>query len=230
MRRYKIEFKAIIFDLDGTLLDTLEDLAGAMNKALAELGFAEYPAKCYRYFVGDGVETEARRALPKEDQDDETVARCVAITKAEYGKCWAEKTACYDGVPELLSGLEDRDIPKAILSNKPDEFVQVMVDKLLAKWSFEIVVGLSDSVRKKPDPQSALQIAADLKIAPEKIVYLGDTDTDMQTAGSAGMYAAGALWGFRGAEELRANGANLLVAKPVDILGLFNSKLNGNAD
>ena len=217
----KTKFKAILFDLDGTLLDTLVDLADAMNAALAKMGFAVHPADSYRYFVGDGIENEARRALPKDHLDEKTVAECVSIAEKEYHRRWSENTAPYRGIPELLLGLDERGIRKAVLSNKPDKFTQVMVSKLLAKWRFEIVRGAMPSIPKKPDPTGALQIADELGIDAGKFIYLGDTDTDMRTANAAGMYAVGALWGFRTAEELKANGAKVLAERPGDVLKLF---------
>ena len=220
-RSMKTKFEAILFDLDGTLLDTLVDLANAMNAALAKMGFAVHPVDSYRYFVGDGIENEARRALPKGHLDEKTIAECVAMAEKEYHSRWAENTVPYRGIPKLLLGLEGRGVRKTILSNKPDKFTQVMVSKLLAKWRFEIVRGAMPSIPKKPDPTGALQIADELGIEPGKFIYLGDTDTDMSTANAAGMYAVGALWGFRTAEELKANGAKVLVERPGDVLKLF---------
>ena len=192
-----------------------------MNAALTQLGFATHPVDSYRYFVGDGTEYDVRRALPKEHVDDETVRKCVAIATEQYSKRWSNKTKPYEGVAELLDGLDKRDIPKAILSNKDDEFAQVTVKKLLADWSFDIVHGISSSIPKKPDPAGALKIIDELNVTPQQIIYLGDTNTDMQTANKAGMYAVGALWGFRTAEELHANGAKILVQTPQDVLKLL---------
>jgi len=217
----KTKFEAILFDLDGTLLDTLVDLADAMNAALAKMGFAVHPVDAYYYFVGDGIENEARRALPKGHLDEKTVAQCIAITEKEYHNRWSENTVPYRVIPELLFGLDGLGIRKTVLSNKPDKFTQVMVSKLLAKWRFEIVRGAMPSIPKKPDPTGALQIANELGIDAGKFIYLGDTDTDMRTANAAGMYAVGALWGFRTADELKANGAKVLVERPGDVLKLF---------
>jgi phosphoglycolate phosphatase len=140
----------------------------------------------------------------------------------EYSKHWADNTKLYPGIPELLSALQERKIPTAVLSNKPDEFTQIMVEKLLPDWSFRIVRGLKSSMPKKPDPAAALDISRELRIPPCQFLYLGDSNIDMQTANSAGMYAVGALWGFRTAEELLENGAKALIENPQDVLKLFD--------
>jgi len=193
-----------------------------MNAVLTRFGFPTHPTDSYRYFVGDGTDCLVRRVLPKDHLDDETVSRSLTALRDEYSKHWADNTKPYAGIPELLSALQERKFPKAVLSNKPDEFTQITVEKLLPDWSFGIVRGVKPSVPKKPDPAAALDIARELQIPPRRFLYLGDTNTDMQTANSAGMYAVGALWGFRTAEELRANGAKTLVENPQDILKLLD--------
>jgi len=194
-----------------------------MNAVLTRFGFPTHPTDSYRYFIGDSTDCLVRHVLPKNHLDDETVSKSLAALQDEYSKHWADNTKPYPGIPELLSALQERKIPKAVLSNKEDEFTQIMVEKLLHDWSFRIVRGVKPSVPKKPDPAAALDIARELQIPPYRFLYLGDTNTDMQTANSAGMYAAGALWGFRTAEELLANGAKTLVENPQDILKLFDN-------
>ncbi|OHB60263.1 MAG: hypothetical protein A2167_02190 [Planctomycetes bacterium RBG_13_46_10] len=120
------------------------------------------------------------------------------------------------------SNIHKINFAKAVLSNKPDDFTKLMVAKLLPDFSFNIVRGSEPSTPRKPDPTAAIQIADELKIPPEQFIYVGDTDTDMQTANSAGMFAVGALWGFRSAEELLANGAKVLVKTPLEILTLLD--------
>lgn len=206
------------------MLDTLSDIANSMNAALRRLGFAAHPTDAYRYFVGDGMDCLARRVLPEERLDDETVSKCISAAKDEYRKHWADDTKPYKGISELLDELEKIGLPKVVLSNKPDDFTQIIVDKMLGAWSFQIVRGARPNKPKKPDPTTAIEIAEELKISPKEFLYLGDTGTDMQTANSAGMYAVGALWGFRSAEELRGNGAKVLVGNPEDILNLLNDR------
>ena len=206
------------------MLNTLEDLANSMNSALVRFGFEPHPTDCYRLFVGDGTEYLVRRALPKDHRNEQTISKCLTAMQDEYSRHWADNTKVYPGIPELLWALEKRNIAKAVLSNKPDCFTQVMVEKLLPNWSFRIVRGAKPSMPKKPHPGGALKIAKELAIAPEEFLYVGDTNTDMQTAGSAGMYGVGALWGFRDAEELLASGAKSLVEKPEDILALLGNR------
>ena len=219
-----MRFDAVIFDLDGTLLDTLDDIADSMNAALARFGFATHPVDAYRYFVGDGPGNLVRRTVPKEHLDAETIDNCDAANKAEYLRRYADKTKPYPGILEMLSALQGRGIPMVVLSNKPDELTQVTVKNLLPDFSFKIVRGVGPDVPAKPDPSGTLRIAEELQIAPRNFLYLGDTNTDMQTANSAGMYAVGAVWGFRTREELERSGAKTLAEKPQDILELLARK------
>ncbi|MCJ7833476.1 MAG: HAD family hydrolase [Deltaproteobacteria bacterium] len=210
--------KAIIFDLDGTLLDTIDDLTDSMNQALSRFGFLGHDRETYKFFVGDGIEALARRALPPENSNEEMVARCVEAMREEYALRWDKKTRPYPGIPELLDALSQRRWPIAILSNKPNDSSQMVVAKLLPKWPFQIVLGARPTVPQKPDPTSALEIAETMHLPPEQFLYLGDTGTDMKTAVDAGMFPVGVLWGFRTAQELMAHGAKALIEKPLDLL------------
>lgn len=223
---YKIRLRAILFDLDGTLLDTLRDIADSMNAALQRFGFAAHPVEAYRYFVGDSVNSLVRRTLPKEHLNDENIEKCRFSMLDEYSRRWSLNTKPYPGIPELLGELERRDIAKAVLSNKPDNFTKLTVKELLSSFSFDIVQGVNDTVERKPDPAAALSIAEKLKTAPADFLYLGDTNTDMQTSVAAGMYPVGALWGFRTAEELKESGAKILIEKPLDVLKILDSKVS----
>lgn len=150
--------------------------------------------------------------------------RCRQAIAAEYAKCWADNTKLYSGVTELLDELQERGIPMAVLSNKPHDATRTVVEGYFPDYHFQIVRGSLPSVPVKPDPAGALQIAEELDILPGRFVYLGDTDTDMRTAVAAGMFAAGALWGFRTAEELIANGARALLETPQEVVNLFDGK------
>lgn len=218
-----IDFHAILFDLDGTLLDTLADIANSTNAALMRLGLPTHPVDAYRYFVGDGSECLIRRVLPKGHDDDKTIQICHKAVLDEYARRWSENTRPYPGILELLSELEKHGTPKAVLSNKQDDFTQRTVSTLLPGCSFCIVRGALPTVPVKPDPTAAIQIAKEMSIPPARFLYLGDTNTDMQTAHAAGMYGAGVLWGFRTAEELTANGAKILLKTPQDVLNLLDS-------
>lgn len=216
-----MKFKAVMFDLDGTLLDTIEDLTDSMNIVLGRFGFPAHDPETCKNFVGDGVELFAFRALPENHRDEATVAECVVGMREEYRKRWAQKTRPYHGIPELLDGLTLRNLKMAILSNKPDDATKEMVAKLLSQWQFDPVAGALPSVPKKPDPTLAVEISQRLLIPPDKFLYLGDTGTDMKTARAAGMFPVGVLWGFRTAEELRDNGAKELVRHPMEVLRLL---------
>lgn len=217
-----MKFKAALFDLDGTLLDTLEDLADCMNSVLEQNGFPVHELERYKYFVGAGMENLVRRALPERVRnEDETVSACLESMREEYSRRWKDKSRPYEGVPELLSALSKQGLRLAILSNKPDDFTKKTVSKLLGEWKFEIVRGELPPVPRKPDPTSAIEIAQELAIPPEEFIYLGDSNIDMQTANGAGMYAVGALWGFRTADELLSSGARALIEKPLDLLKLL---------
>jgi len=216
--------KAVLFDLDGTLLDTLTDLADATNHALRSLGFPEHPRESFRYFVGDGVETLIQRVLPGDRCDAATMAECASLMRREYGRRWAATTRPYNGIPELLDSLASRGIPMAILSNKPDEFTRLCVSQFLPGWQFAAVLGAGTLFSRKPDPAGAREIARRLGVAPGEVVYLGDTNTDMQTAVAAGMFPVGALWGFRTADELTASGAQALAERPLDLLLIIDGR------
>ncbi|MBA4393273.1 MAG: HAD family hydrolase [Desulfobacca sp.] len=213
-----MKHKAILFDLDGTLLDTIEDIADSMNQVLSRFGFTRHDTEAYKTFVGDGVESMVRQVLPMESLDDVLVARCVAAMREEYGRRWDKKTRPYPGIPELLDALLQRGFPMAILSNKPHDFSQLVVAKQLSRWPFQVVLGARPSVPKKPDPAAALEIAGIMHLPPNRFLYLGDTSTDMKTAVAAGMFPLGALWGFRTAQELTTHGARALLEKPQDVL------------
>jgi len=217
-----MSYKSVLFDLDGTLLDTLDDLADSANFALRQLGFPEHKRESYKYFIGDGVEALVRQVLPENRCDAATMAEYAASLRKEYGQRWSHKTRPYEGVAELLDALTDREIPMAILSNKPDEFAKLCVARLLSRWQFAATIGAGPSLPRKPDPAGALEIAGQLRLDPAEILYLGDTGTDMQTAVAAGMFPVGVLWGFRAADELTAHGAEVLIGKPLELLDILD--------
>lgn len=216
-----MQYKAVLFDLDGTLVDSLEDLADSMNTVLARAGFPLHDVERYKYFVGEGVEKLVYRALPEDRRNDEVLTRCVAAMREEYGKRWDQKTRPYEGIPELLDVLIARGVKLAVLSNKPDDFTKKIVRKLLPNRPFDPVFGARPSVPKKPDPVAAIEIAEYLSISPKEFLYLGDTKTDMETAVGAGMYPVGALWGFRAKEELLEGGAKTVIDHPPDLTELL---------
>ncbi|MGB9719934.1 MAG: HAD family hydrolase [bacterium] len=216
-----MKFNAVIFDLDGTLLDTIQDIADSMNAVLVKMGFPTFKTKDYLYFVGEGMEVLCRKVIPQEHSKLEIIGECVRLMKIEYQKNWLNNTKPYLGIPELLIELERRKIKMAVHSNKPDEFTKLYIQKLLPQINFSVVIGANLGFCKKPSPDGALHIAHKLDIPPEQFIYLGDSCIDMQTGISAGMYPVGALWGFRTAEELLNAGAKKLIKKPEELIELF---------
>jgi phosphoglycolate phosphatase len=208
----------VLFDLDGTLLDTLQDLADSTNRCLARLGLPGHPAESYRWFVGEGLGNLARRTLPAERRDPATVQALQELFNQDYHEHWADKTRPYEGIADLLEGLSARGRPMAVLSNKPHAFTVEMVRHFFGSWSFAAVFGARDSHPRKPDPAAALEAGAAMGLAPERVLYAGDTRTDMETARNAGMFAVGVLWGFRPRAELEESGAQALVARPEELL------------
>lgn len=217
-----MKFKGVVFDLDGTLLDSLLDIGSSMNAALRSHGFPEHPIPHYKIHVGDGIATLAQRVLPEGRRDEAMIAELVTGMREEYGRRWAESTRAYPGVPELLDELTKRGMKLSIVSNKPHDFSQQAAARLLPQWRFDPVIGARPGVPHKPHPANALEAAVKMNLAPADCAFMGDTYADMQTAVSAGMYPAGALWGFREAPELLAAGARILLKHPLEFLELLD--------
>lgn len=218
-----MRYQAVLFDLDGTLLDTLEDLASAANQVLADRNLPSHPVAAYRTFVGDGLQTLMERILPEEQQDSAMVRDAMAAFEKAYAVQWRIRSAPYPGIATLLDRLTAQGVQLSILSNKPDAFTRLCVQQLLPNWHFYPLLGQRPGVPKKPDPTAALEIARLLDLPPSSILYVGDSGVDMHTARSAGMDAVGVLWGFRSADELRQTGAHHLVARPEDLLPIVCS-------
>ncbi|WP_045222174.1 HAD family hydrolase [Desulfonatronum thioautotrophicum] len=211
--------QGVIFDLDGTLLDTLEDLADAMNTVLASHHWPTHPLDAYRRFVGNGVSMLVRRAVPEVERND--VQRLDAITqemRSVYGRHWAKKTRLYPGIDPLLRTLKAQGIPMAVLTNKPHDAAMALVDHFFPENMFRLVTGAHPDKPRKPDPTTALETADHLGVLPASTLFLGDSDVDMQTATAAGMTPLGAGWGFRGPDELLASGASMVLNNPMELL------------
>jgi len=218
--------EAVIFDLDGTLLDSIEDIAEASNRVYGSRGLAPFSIEEMKRLVGEGAEELVRkvfaaRGIPAPGDDE--IAAILRDYRREYETVWRAHSRPYAGVPELLSGLARSGVRTAVLSNKAQMFTAVMVAELFPAHHFDIVRGALPGVPLKPDPAPALAIAAELGVAPAACAFVGDTSIDMLTARAAGMCAVGARWGFRTAEELRSSGADILAASPTDILSLLQN-------
>lgn len=207
---------AAVFDLDGTLLDTIDDLAYAVNTALTENGFPTHPREAYFYFVGNGARTLVQRALPQDVE--KTVFETVYARYSElYEAHWNVFTKPYDGILELLAALRADGIPLGVVSNKVHDRTLEVIDTFFPK-TFDAVFGNRPGVPLKPDPAGVFDALKALGSDPAHAFYLGDTGVDIETGKRAGIYSAGALWGFRTAEELTAAGADILCAAPSDAL------------
>ena len=215
-----MNFKGVIFDLDGTLVDSLEDLADSMNTVLLNYGYPIHDLDSYRYFIGNGIRNLVRSALPESDREEASIAKCLGLMVKVYNENCTRKTKPYEGIPDLLETLLNRGLKLGVFSNKADAMTKKIVSELFPGY-FCIAIGLTDERFKKPDPSGAIRISEEFGLKPEEIVYIGDTGTDMQTAVNAGMKGAGALWGFRTREELLAGGAGNLLSHPLDLLALL---------
>lgn len=210
--------RAALFDLDGTLTNTLEDIANAMNRSLRLHGLPEFPVNDYRYLVGDGVRKLAERACRGRTELEDSVRQ---EYQAYYRTHAQVATAPYDGVTEMLQGLRERGIRLAVFSNKPHADTCRVVEHYFPGVPFEAVRGQVEGVPVKPDPAGALAIASAMSLRPEEFIYLGDTAVDMRCAVRAGMKPVGVLWGFRAAEELLEAGAQMLLEHPMHVFGLL---------
>ena len=213
--------KTLLFDLDGTLLNTLEDLRDSTNFALRTYDYPERSLEEVRRFVGNGLKRLLTRAGPQSSSEAE-IERALACMKAHYCKNYHNKTVPYPGIPELLHALAERGLKLAVLSNQPDADTKNVISHFFPDVPFSVVRGPVEGVPVKPEKAGALLVAEQLGIAPADFLYLGDTKVDMTCACSAGMNPVGVLWGFRTAQELLDNGAKVLIAHPMELLEKFN--------
>jgi len=212
----------VIFDLDGTLLDTIEDIAAASNLVYGARGLAPFSIGEMKKLVGEGAEELVRKAFAARGlpaPGDAEMAAIIRDYRREYERCWRLHSRPYAGVPEMLGELARRGVRTAVLSNKAQTFTVLMTEELLGAHRFDVVRGALPGVPLKPDPAPALAIAAELAVPPAACAFVGDTSIDMLTARAAGMFAIGALWGFRTAEELVAAGADVLLGAPAELPG-----------
>ncbi|MDR3245706.1 MAG: HAD family hydrolase [Prevotellaceae bacterium] len=215
------KYKAIIFDLDGTLINSIPDIADSMNEVLSSYGYPQYTHNQYKYFVGNGIRRLVERCIPPEHGTPANVESIYRSMVEVYGNNCVNKTNLYEGIPELLDGLSAKGIKMAILSNKTDSITQKVCDKLFTNRHFELILGATNNFPKKPNPESALFVAHSISTSPEDIFYLGDTSIDMETACSAGFFPAGTSWGFRPKDELLNFGAKFIADNPPDCLQFF---------
>lgn len=212
-----MKYKAVIFDLDGTLVNSLDDLADSVNTVLEEYGYPTHPLEKYRIMVGNGIKKLVERALPPSVSEG-TLKEALEKFKKIYAVHQLDKTAPYKGIIDLLKQLQLKNIPLAVCTNKHDEAAKKIIAALFDNSTFKEIIGDLSGLPRKPDPKKVLIIAQNLSVNPAEIVYIGDSSVDMQTAVNAGMLPVGVLWGFRSKEELLENGAELLLTQPADLL------------
>lgn len=214
-----MKYATVIFDLDGTLADTLGDIARLMNRTLRGYGWPGHSTDAYRRFVGDGVHKLVERAIPAGEQlrVEEVVAKYLPLLTEEG----VESAALYPGIDAMLDALTKHQVAMAVLSNKPDEATKAAVAKLMGRWKFALVHGQIAGEPPKPDPMVALRMAKQLNVEPRHVVFVGDSNVDMELAKNAGFVAVGAGWGFRGEQELRAHGAAYVIHEPMELMKMI---------
>jgi phosphoglycolate phosphatase len=218
-----IVIKAVIFDLDGTLLNTIEDIRDSINQFLANNNFPTYSTESYYQFVGDGLADLLKRAIPNEYLNNEIINKGIEFFNQDYKTRWKKQTKPYNGIIELLEKLKDENYTIAVLSNKPDAFTQIMVNEIFGENYFSLVQGALDNFPLKPNPFLANQVLDKLKLKAEETIFVGDSDIDILTAKNYGAKSIGVAWGFRGSIELKKTGASYIVDNPHEILQIVKS-------
>lgn len=212
--------KAVLFDLDGTIANSIKDLANATNIALMKYGFPTRRTEEFRYFVGDGIPKMLERALPEGEATEEAVEKLLAVFKPFYAVHYADNTLPYEGVTELISSLKADGFKIAVVTNKAQDMADIVVNKLYGNV-FDMVFGKREGIPAKPDPTAALMTMESLGVTPQECVFIGDSGVDIAAAVNSSAFPVGVLWGFRDREELIQNGARYIIEKPVELLELI---------
>lgn len=215
------DLKAFIFDLDGTLIDSLADIAESINLMLDARGWPRCAPETFKQMVGDGMEKLVERALPEHARDAATITACVAEYRANYDVHWNDQTKVYDGIMGTLAVLKKRGAMLGVISNKAHRFTVPITEHFFGTARFDHILGQRDEVPRKPAPAAAYEMAREFGIRVAECAYIGDSGIDMQFARAAGMKAIGVRWGFRSEEELLADGADMLISRPEELLALF---------
>ena len=210
--------RGFLFDMDGTLVDSLSDIGNAMNVVLASYGFPQHAIETYKTLVGDGARSLVEKSLPGDAKHLTTEA--LVRYKARYATHLVVESKPYEGIVALLTELSAQGAKLGVVTNKPHDAAVDVMTKLFPEFHFDIVLGQKEGMPHKPDPSGALLAAKALGTQPSETFFVGDTDTDMKTATNAGMIAVGVLWGFRDEAELRAHGAHHIASHPRDLLAL----------
>lgn len=211
--------KAVIFDLDGTLSDSIQSMKYCGDEAVAVWGYGPFSVEQYKYFVGDGaVNLVKRMLLAAGDTDLVHFEEAFARYKELFRQGCMYKVKPYDGIPELLAALKEKGVAIAVLSNKPHAETVNVIETLFGRGCFDVIQGQKENVAIKPSAEGVFQILEQLKLSAADILYLGDTSTDMQTGKNAGAFTVGALWGFRDRRELEENHADAVIEHPLQLL------------
>ncbi len=212
--------KAVLFDLDGTLINTIDDLGDACNFALAKMGFQLHNSEEYKLMVGNGMRKLVERSLPENERTDDKIDKALEFFFEYYNVHNVDKTCSYDGVEELINELQKTGIKIAVVTNKHEPSAISILDKLY-KIKFDAIVGNTSTFPAKPDPATANHAMSLLGVTPDECLFVGDSCVDMQTACNCGAVPVGVLWGFRGREELEQNGARYIIEAPHELLDII---------
>jgi phosphoglycolate phosphatase len=221
-------FKGAIFDLDGTLLDTLQDLSDSVNQVLVACGYSQHSREEYKLRIGKGFRNLLEVSFPEECRDDEKISKALQMFLEIYDRNYMNKTAPYDGIREMLEFLWKQGIQLGVNSNKRTDYTNHLIAKFFPQIPFAGVFGEREGIPKKPHPKTALEIVEMMGLHPEDTIYIGDSGTDIQTGKNAGMATAGVLWGFRGLAELEENGADYIIRAPQELINLFLNQGGGS--
>ncbi len=213
--------KAVIFDLDGTLLDTVEDIAISCNFVLEHFSKSPLPVEDYNLILGQGSKQLFIDILPDLSEDKQIEA--LSVFEKHYAKQFDENTKVYTDINKVLTFLQVREIKMAVLSNKPNSFTKKCVFKYLRDWKFDAVYGIRDGIERKPNQAGVIEILKELHVEPNETLFVGDTKVDMLTAKNSNMNSIGVLWGFRDEKELVEHGATYIAKSPSDIIKIVAS-------
>ena len=219
-----MKMKTAIFDLDGTLLNTLGDLCDSVNCAIVPRGFPAVDEELTRQRVGNGVRRLVERCIPEEKRTEAMIDECLDDFRTAYNERMMNRTQPYDGIVDMLKKLREQGVSIGVMSNKYDFAAKTLVRHYFGDL-VQLTLGERPGIPRKPDPASTLELMHELGGVPETTLYIGDSSTDMQTACNAGLTAVGVMWGFRSPEELEETGASALVAEPAELLPLFERGL-----
>lgn len=214
--------KAVLFDLDGTLVNSLFDLADGVNHALSLKGYPTHPVESFKYFVGDGIPKMIERALPSDCRDADTINQIKDVFLSYYAVHYADNTYAYEGMRELVGTLKDKGFIIAVVTNKDQNMANEVVNSLYGDV-FDLIFGKREGIPAKPDPTAALMAMQELGVKPCECIFIGDSGMDVATAVNSGAVPVGELWGFRQRDELLENGAKYIINKPNELLEIIEA-------